>query len=352
MALERAARDRALLACDLQRVDRHLHRGVGAVKLRHRGLARERLPSPAEPSRVVREQPRGFDPRGHVGKREVVTLFMAALAHQLPSLVDRGLGDAQRLARDADSPGVERAHGDREALPFRAEAVTGGDPHVFEHDLTGGRAVQPHLVEQLADAQPGRFRRHEERADPRGPFIRARAREHHVHAGLARVGDERLGAVEHVASVSIGPCGGLQRGGVGAGPGLGQGEGAEELPRRQARQPPSLLLLFAEEQDRLGADARVHVDDHRGRGARACQLLDADRERQGVQARPAVLAGDEHAHEPRFGRYLDRLAGETVVAIDLGGQRLDHPLRELPHRRAEAGVLGRKFEVQLRRYLE
>jgi hypothetical protein len=31
---------------------------------------------------------------------------------------------------------------------------------------------------------------------------------------------------------------------------------------------------------------------------------------------------------------------------------LDNALRELPNRGAEARVLGRKFEVQLRRYLE
>src|SRR5205823_5846298 len=82
------------------------------------------------------------------------------LAHKLASLVDSGLGDAKRLARDPDSPGVERAHGDGETLPFRAEAVPGGDPRVLEHHLTRGRPVQSHLVEQLADAHRGCFRRH------------------------------------------------------------------------------------------------------------------------------------------------------------------------------------------------
>ena len=41
--------------------------------------------------------------------------------------------------------------------------------------------------------------------------------------------------------------------------------------------------------------------------------------------------------------------GESMLAIHLGGVRLDDPLRELSNRVAEARVLGRDFEVQLRR---
>ena len=41
-----------------------------------------------------------------------------------------------------------------------------------------------------------------------------------------------------------------------------------------------------------------------------------------------------------------------MFAVDLGRQRLHHPLREFTHSGAKAGVLGRKFEVQPRRYLE
>jgi len=66
----------------------------------------------------------------------------------------------------------------------------------------------------------------------------------------------------------------------------------------------------------------------------------------------AVLAGDEHPHEPRFGRCLDRLLRETVVPVDLGGKGLNHPSSKLPNGGAKPRVLGRKFEIQLRRYLE
>ena len=50
-----------------------------------------------------------------------------------------------------------------------------------------------------------------------------------------------------------------------------------------------------------------------------------------------------------FGSRPDRLLGESVVAIYLDGQGPDHSLREFANRSPERRVLGRKFEVQLRR---
>ena len=41
-----------------------------------------------------------------------------------------------------------------------------------------------------------------------------------------------------------------------------------------------------------------------------------------------------------------------MVPIYLGGEWLDHALGDLPNRGAERRVIGCKFEVQLRRYLE
>src|SRR5439155_1481217 len=62
--------------------------------------------------------------------------------------------------------------------------------------------------------------------------------------------------------------------------------------------------------------------------------------RRGAQPAPAVLAGDEHPHEPRFGRCLDRLLRETVVPVDLGGKGLNHPSSKLPNGGAKPRVLG------------
>ena len=82
------------------------------------------------------------------------------------------------------------------------------------------------------------------------------------------------------------------------------------------------------------------------------QLLDADGERQRVQAGAPVLPWNQDPHEPGGGGGLDRLVGETVVPIDLRREGLDDILRQLPNGVAKARVLGRKFEVQVKRYLE
>src|SRR5260370_29985184 len=98
MALEWTAGARSVLACDLQRIERHLHRSVGAVELGHRGLASERLPAAAEPGRMVGEQARRLNPRRQVSQREVIALLMPCLAHQLSRLVHRRLSDTERLS--------------------------------------------------------------------------------------------------------------------------------------------------------------------------------------------------------------------------------------------------------------
>ncbi len=96
----------------------------------------------------------------------------------------------------------------------------------------------------------------------------------------------------------------------------------------------------------------MDVNDHRGRRAGLGKLLDADREGERVEPGAAVLAGNQDAHKPGFGRRLNRLFRKAVLPIYLGRERLDDPLREFTNGVAKACVLGRKFEVQLRRYLE
>ena len=138
---------------------------------------------------------------------------MAALAYELARLVDRGLGDAEGLARDADAPGVERPHRDGEALSLAAQAVGLGHDHVFEHQLAGRRAVEAHLVEDLPDPNAVSVCGDEERGHACRLLIRAGAREHDVEAGAPEVGDEDLGPVEQVVA-PLAPRRHLQRRGV------------------------------------------------------------------------------------------------------------------------------------------
>src|SRR5207245_11719370 len=97
-------------------------------QLRHRGLAGKRNALGAEDGRVIGEQARRLDLRGHVGEHEADALEgsdrlaeLLPLARVLNRLLDRGTRDAERLTGDADAAGVESAHGDAEAFAFLVE---------------------------------------------------------------------------------------------------------------------------------------------------------------------------------------------------------------------------------------
>ena len=96
----------------------------------------------------------------------------------------------------------------------------------------------------------------------------------------------------------------------------------------------------------------MHVDDHSRRRAGLRQLLDADREGQGIQARTSVLAWDNDPHKARLDGGPDCLVGESMFAVDLGREGLDHAFRQLSHGGAKARVLRGEFEIQVKRYLE
>src|SRR2546427_501857 len=110
-----AARDRALFSRQLEGVKSHLQRGVGAVQLRHRGIAGEGAAAAAEPGSLVREEARRFEAHRHVGECEIVTLapLAGASPEQGRGFVHRRLRDPKRLARDADPAGVKGAHRNR-----------------------------------------------------------------------------------------------------------------------------------------------------------------------------------------------------------------------------------------------
>jgi hypothetical protein len=79
----------------------------------------------------------------------------------------------------------------------------------------------------------------------------------------------------------------------------------------------------------------VDVDDDRGTGARASDLLDADGQRDVVHPGTAVARRDQDAHQVQLGRGFNRFHGVTVVAVNLGRDRLHRGFRELAHSRPE-----------------
>src|SRR5579872_6019045 len=180
VALERAACNSPRLARQLERVKGDLHRGIRAVELRHRRLLRERPAQPAQPRRVIGEQPRRLDTRRHVGQEELVALLRSPLAQHPGGLFDRRLGDPERLPGDADPTGVERSHRNAEPLALRRKPVLLWHLHVLEHELPGRRAVEAHLVEDLADPQARRVGRDQKSAHASRLLTRAGACEDDV----------------------------------------------------------------------------------------------------------------------------------------------------------------------------
>ena len=169
----------------------------------------------ARPRGVISQQARGLDAGCHIGEGELVALIVSPLVHERAGFIDRRLADAERLPGDPDPPRIQRPHGDGEALPLRTEAVGLRHVDVLEDQLAGRRAVEAHLAKDLAHANASRIRRDQERGHSGCILVRPGPREDDVKTRVPDVGDENLGAVEHVA-VAVAPRSRLQRCSVGS----------------------------------------------------------------------------------------------------------------------------------------
>ena len=107
---------------------------------------------------------------------------------------------------------------------------------------------------------------------------------------------------------------------------------SEPLPGSVRPQAPShspvasfgqvLLLLgvVAEDPDVAGAQAVVGGHGERERAVVAGDLLDGDRDREGVHRRAAVLLGDQDAQHPQLAQLPDHLGRELLVVVPLRGR--------------------------------
>ena len=126
--------------------------------------------------------------------------------------------------------------------------------------------------------------------------------------------------------------------GVRAGLGLGQPERAEPLARAQPRQPLALLLLGAEQVDRLRAERGVRAQRDRHRGVHARELLDRERVGERVAAAAAVLLGERDAHQVQLAELARRSRRGTTSC----GRAPRRPARPRPRRtRARCGGSAR-----------
>ena len=160
----------------------------------------------------------------------------------------------------------------------------------------------------------------------------------------ARVGDERLGAVDHPLAV-VEHGAGLGGAGVGAGLGLGQPEAGERPAGDEVGQPPLLLLVGAEGQDRVDAEPDAGLERDADRLVDAAELLDRDAQRGEVAAAAAVLLGDDQAEQAELAhRVHERRPGSGARGPTAATCGATSRLGEVAHDLAEGLVVLGQLE--------
>ena len=252
-------------------------------------------------------------------------------------VVGRALRDPERLGRDARPRAVEDPHREPEALPLFAEEVPGRDGAVVEQELAGGGAADTHLLLQPRDGEAGRVTLDDERGDAVVAGARVGLREHRVEAGDARVRDEPLRPVQDIL-VALPPGRRREARRIGAGPGLRQGVGGQNLTRSETRQPRRPLHIGARKLETERAQLLRGEEQARG-GAHLRDLLDRDQGRQRARPCSAVLLGEEEPEEAVLAEDLDDIPGKRVRRVDLGRPRSDPVGRHRTHEIADLTLL-------------
>ncbi len=244
------------------------------------------------------------------------------LQRQLPG---RGAAGGQR-----QPAGVQRRQGDLQALALLADAARRGDDDLVEPGQPVLQAAQAHKRVPPLHGDPGRVALHHERGDPAAvPVALRNPGHHHQQVGDHPVGGPELDPLQHVLRpVFRRRRRGVQPGRVGANVGLGEQERAD-LTARAPRQVLPLLLLGAEQRQRLRHADRLVRGQQRGDGRRG---RPGDDQRPVVvqvgQAKPAVLRRDFHAERARRGQSFDHLIRDLGIPLDDGA--VDRRLTELP----------------------
>ena len=119
------------------------------------------------------------------------------------------------------------------------------------------------------------------------------------------------------------------------------------LPAHSSRHPLLLLLLGAEQVDRLGAQRGVGAQRDGHRGVHPRELLHRQRVGQRVAARAAVLLGERDAHQVQLAQLGDQVVGDRLGPIQLLGHRRHLALGEVADGAADQLVVVREVEIHV-----
>ena len=213
-----------------------------------------------------------------------------------------------------------------------ADEVLSGDAEVLEKELAGVEAAVAQLVQVAAHLEAGAaVFLNDEGGQATVLEGRVRVGAGQQAEGVARlgVGDEHLGAVDHVLLAVLDGAG-LQRADVAAAARLGEGQAAAHLPAGQARQELVPLLLGAVVGEHVGQDV-VGAQRAGERHVAFADLLEDHGEGGVVQPHAAVLFRHVDAEQPQLLHLVDELVGDGVVGVVVGGGRLHLAADEVPH---------------------
>src|SRR6266536_1968765 len=311
--------------------------GLRSRQLRHRRLGREWAPLVGELRGVPGQQARLVELQLRVSESERDGLELVdrlpegiAALRVLDCVFEGGAADPERVRSKLHAGPVEGAHETVEAVALLAQTSVLGDEAVLEEELARGKAAAAHLRQQLASNEALVAVLEHERRDPLRTRPGGDRREDDAEVGDGGVADELLVAVQHVAPVHAGRPRG-DRGRIGAGLRLGDRERARRRPRAaERRQPPLLLLLVAEGENRPRKEPALG-DHERDRAVAPGELLeDQAALAQGLDAAAAVLDGKVIAGEPDLGGLVDELPRELLRLVVVQRDRAQLLARELP----------------------
>ena len=270
---------------------------------------------------------------GHVDEPRVELATLLGVGHRL---VQGALHDAHRERGNEGAREVQGVQRDGHAAALLADDGAGRHAHVVEHHLARVRQAKAHLVLLGAGGKARCAPVDEKARDTASASGRVGLGEDHVDARDRAVGDEGLGAVQHIL-VALAHRRGAHGGHIRPRAGLRQAEGGE----------PSLLGQLNEVARLLGSAVQHDVaeghevgDEGVGvSGIHARQLLEHHGAGFVGQAHSAVLLGNLHHVKPQIEAPLEQLHRTLACLVGGGHMGQDLVLGHIAHERDELFLL-------------